>query len=254
MVITRVKDVRCENINWEALGDRFQEFRENRDMSHLEVSQELNVTEYCIKSLENGSERKAVNIIWSISLRWNLSINWLLNGLGDPHGPDPLGLMPETFHIQKGAGIRRSHDRANAEEGRYSDHVLEFVIAIDKFKIKNKIPFPSLTQIYEIITALGYRKSAPSRIAPLGYIVEDQQHSEKLKLTNEKDETDLAKICPSFKLNSARPVPKQLQQAEIGKTKPQPTVAKTKKVKEQQPAVQKKSNSILDRIRIGISN
>lgn len=189
-VITKIRDFRSENINWIDLGKRFKKVRKAYCMSCLEAAREIDIPESIIMKLENGvyTSRKSTNVIWSISFRWNLSLNWLLNGLGQPHDPDPLDLIPETLHVQKGAGIRREYTRSESEEGRYADHVLEFVMAVDKFKNQNKVPFPALTQIYEIIIALGYRKSVPSRIAPLGYIIEHQQWAEKLKLMSEKIE------------------------------------------------------------------
>ena len=164
-MVINVRDVRGENINWYALGKRFKKFREAHHMSCLEAAQAINLTESQIARFEDGfdADRKSTNIIWNISLRWDLSINWLLNGLGKPHDPDPLSLMPETLHVQKGAGIRRNYERLKAEEGNFADHVFEFVIAIDKFKSKHNVPFPTLTQIYEIVRALGYRTSTRSR-------------------------------------------------------------------------------------------
>ena len=205
--ITKIKDIQGENINWAALGKRFKKFRETSHLGQQEVAQVLNIADTTLEQFERGNtdkERKATNVIWMISIQWNLSLNWLLNGLGQPHDPDPIGLMPETLIVQKGAGIRRSFTRVQAEEGEFTDHLLEFVMAIDKFKSKNQVPFPSWTQLYEIITALGYRKSVPSRIAPLGYIVEHQQWAEKLKQMNEKVEASFddpeeipKKILPS---------------------------------------------------------
>ena len=185
MTITNVRDIRGENINWKALGKRFKKFRKARHLTRWDAAQVLGITDSMVSLLENGRERKSTNIIWLISFQWNLSLNWLLNGLGKPHDSDPLELMPETLTVQKGVGIRRNFTRVQAEEGNFTDHLLEFVMAIDKFKIKNKVTFPSFTQIYEIITALGYRKSVPARIAPLGYIVEHQQWAEELKQMNE---------------------------------------------------------------------
>ena len=192
-MITRIRDIRGENIDWTALGQRFKKFREARHMSCIEAAQEINLTEAVIINFESGfyAERKSTNILWSISLTWDLSLNWLLNGVGKAHDPDPLSLMPETLYVHKGAGIRRNYDRLEAEEGSYTDCILEFVMAIDKFKSRNQVLFPTLTQIYEIVKALGYRKSVPARIAPLGYIVEHQQWAEKLKLINEKIEASL---------------------------------------------------------------
>lgn len=187
-MIKHLRDVRGENIDWIAMGKRFQSFRCDNSISQLEAAQAIGLNEPTIVNLEKGfcSGRKATNIIWNISLRWNLSINWLLNGIGKPHDPDPLELMPETLHVQKGAGIRRNKIRVEAEEGEYANEIFEFVVAIDKFKLKHKIPFPSLTQVYEIVIALGYRKSVPARIAPLGHIVQHQQFDEQNKQIKEK--------------------------------------------------------------------
>ncbi len=226
-MITSVHEVRGDNINWGALGKRFRKFREARHMSQLEAATEIDLSESQIASFEEGfySDRKSTNIIWNISLKWNLSINWLLNGLGKPHDPDPLGLMPETLHVQKGAGIRRNYSRLEAEEGRFTDHVLEFVMAVDKFKSKHQVSFPTLTQVYEIITALGYRKSVPPRIAPLGYIIEHQQWAEKLKQVNEKIETSLDLSDEEFRAErSERTKPLSVKSGfqSLSKSKPKP--------------------------------
>ncbi len=211
MEITCIRDIRGENINWMALGERFQNFREARNMSQQEAGDQLSITAAGIVSFESGfyGDRKSINIIWNISFKWNLSVNWLLNGIGKPHDADPIKLMPETLIIQKGSGIRRSFDRVEAEEGNYSDLALEFVMAIDKFKIKNGYPFPSWTQIFEIITALGYRKSVPARIAPLGYIIKHQEWAEKLKHMNEAIEktTDLRDKDYRKKIANTTPEP-----------------------------------------------
>jgi len=58
------------------------------------------------------------------------------------------------------AGRRRSDDRRSAEEGQMSDEQFEFLMAIDEYKRKNRRPFPTWTEILEIIKALGYRKVA----------------------------------------------------------------------------------------------
>jgi len=61
---------------------------------------------------------------------------------------------------RRGAGIRRSEDRKAAEEGRMSDEQFEFLMAIDQYKRANDRPFPTWTEVLEIIKALGYRKVA----------------------------------------------------------------------------------------------
>lgn len=61
---------------------------------------------------------------------------------------------------RRGPGRRRSDDRRSAEEGEMNDEQFEFIMAIDKYKKVNNRPFPSFTEILEILKALGYRKVA----------------------------------------------------------------------------------------------
>ena len=41
-----------------------------------------------------------------------------------------------------------------------SDELLEFVMAIDDYKRVNKRPFPSWSEVFEVIRYLGYRRVA----------------------------------------------------------------------------------------------
>lgn len=41
-----------------------------------------------------------------------------------------------------------------------SDELLEFVLAIDEYKRTNKRPFPTWSEVFEVIRYLGYRKVA----------------------------------------------------------------------------------------------
>lgn len=59
---------------------------------------------------------------------------------------------------RRGPGRRRSETRREAEEGEMSDELLEFVLAIDDYKRMNSKPFPTLSEMFEIIRYLGYRK------------------------------------------------------------------------------------------------
>jgi len=61
---------------------------------------------------------------------------------------------------QRGPGRRRSDERKSAEEGEMSDEQFEFLMAIDEYKRKNTRPFPTWTEVLEVIKALGYRKVA----------------------------------------------------------------------------------------------
>jgi hypothetical protein len=71
-------------------------------------------------------------------------------------GPDRrLGL-----DRRRGPGKRRSDERRSAEEGQLTDEQFEFVMAVDEYKKLNSRPFPSWTEVLEVIKALGYRKVA----------------------------------------------------------------------------------------------
>lgn len=61
---------------------------------------------------------------------------------------------------RRGPGRRRSTDRKSAEEGQMSDEQFEFLMAIDEYKKKNTRPFPTWTEVLDVIKALGYRKVA----------------------------------------------------------------------------------------------
>ncbi len=61
---------------------------------------------------------------------------------------------------QRGPGRRRSDERRSAEEGQMSDEQFEFLMAIDEYKRANSRPFPTWTEVLEIIRALGYRRVA----------------------------------------------------------------------------------------------
>lgn len=61
---------------------------------------------------------------------------------------------------RRGPGKRRSQERICAEEGHMTDEQFEFLMAIDTYKKQNQRPFPSWTEVMEVIKALGYRKVA----------------------------------------------------------------------------------------------
>lgn len=61
---------------------------------------------------------------------------------------------------RRGPGRRRSDDRRAAEEGEMTEEQFEFIMAINEYKRVNRRPFPSWTEVLDIITALGYRKVA----------------------------------------------------------------------------------------------
>ena len=64
------------------------------------------------------------------------------------------------FDRRRGPGHRRTEERRAAEEGEMTDEQFEFLMAIDRYKKVNQRPFPTWTEVLEVIKALGYRKVA----------------------------------------------------------------------------------------------
>ena len=62
---------------------------------------------------------------------------------------------------RRGPGRRRSDDRRSAEEGEMTPEQFEFIQAINEYKQVNDRPFPSWTEILDVLKAIGYRKVAP---------------------------------------------------------------------------------------------
>ena len=61
---------------------------------------------------------------------------------------------------RRGPGRRRSDERRSAEEGEMTDEQFEFLMAINEYKRLNKRPFPTWTEVLDVMKALGYRKVA----------------------------------------------------------------------------------------------
>ncbi len=65
---------------------------------------------------------------------------------------------------RRGPGRRRGEVRRAAEEGEITGELLEFIMAIDEYKRINERPFPSWSEVFEIIQYLGYRKVAEKAV------------------------------------------------------------------------------------------
>ena len=61
---------------------------------------------------------------------------------------------------RRGPGRRRPDDRRSAEEGEMTDEQFEFLMAINEYKRVNRRPFPTWTEVLDVMKALGYRKVA----------------------------------------------------------------------------------------------
>jgi len=61
---------------------------------------------------------------------------------------------------RRGPGRRRSDARRSAEEGEMNEEQFSFLMAINEYKRVNKRPFPTWTEVLDVMHALGYRKVA----------------------------------------------------------------------------------------------
>jgi len=63
---------------------------------------------------------------------------------------------------RRGPGRRRTETRRAAEEGEMTAEQFNFLRAINEYKSVNKRPFPTWTEVLDVMKALGYRKVAES--------------------------------------------------------------------------------------------
>jgi hypothetical protein len=77
----------------------------------------------------------------------------------------------------RGPGRRLSDERKAAEQGQMSSEQFEFLMAIDEYKKQNDRPFPTWTEVLEVVKALGYRKVAEPQT-----LTELEQQDEKVEV------------------------------------------------------------------------
>ncbi|MHC4985736.1 MAG: hypothetical protein ACYTFO_06220, partial [Planctomycetota bacterium] len=61
---------------------------------------------------------------------------------------------------RRGPGRRRTETRKAAEEGQMNEEQWEFLQAINEYKQVNKRPFPTWSEVLDVMKAIGYRKVA----------------------------------------------------------------------------------------------
>ncbi len=71
---------------------------------------------------------------------------------------------PGSFERRRGPGRRRSDFVRSADEGELSSEQFLFVKAIDAYKRANDRPYPTWTEVLEVIRKIGYRKTAPMQV------------------------------------------------------------------------------------------
>lgn len=73
--------------------------------------------------------------------------------------PDPTGL-----ERRRGPGRRLSDFTRKAEEGEMTQEQFLFLMAIDAFKKANNRPYPTWSDVLEVVRLLGYRKTMPMEL------------------------------------------------------------------------------------------
>ena len=69
---------------------------------------------------------------------------------------------PTGLERRRGPGRRRSDFVKAADEGEMTAEQFQFLKAIDAYKRVNQRPYPTWTEVLEVIRKLGYRKTADS--------------------------------------------------------------------------------------------
>jgi hypothetical protein len=85
----------------------------------------------------------------------------LLNAQGEAVDED----SDSGFERRRGPGRRLSDFTRSAEEGGMTKEQFLFLVAIDEFKKANGRPYPTWTDVLEVIRLLGYRKTCASEIS-----------------------------------------------------------------------------------------
>jgi hypothetical protein len=65
---------------------------------------------------------------------------------------------------RRGPGRRRTDFAKSAEEGEMSVEQFRFIKAIDAYKRVNQRPYPTWTEVLEVVRKLGYRKTSACEI------------------------------------------------------------------------------------------
>lgn len=83
-------------------------------------------------------------------------------------GPDRRQNVVDTrtsgLERRRGPGRRLSDFAKRAEEGEMTPEQFLFIQAVDTFKRVNNRPFPTWTEVLEVIRKLGYRKTCATEL------------------------------------------------------------------------------------------
>lgn len=160
--------------NWLEIIVRIRQLRQEREWSINETCNHLEVQNTTYLKYEPNDERdNAPNgkqirrrsiMLPRIAALYEINLNWLINGCGSPNDPPTPEWMATARVNEVGAGIRKNDFRSAVDDGTYDGEMMEFVQAVDHYKRVNNLRFLTLTQTFQVIQDLGYRKVAESII------------------------------------------------------------------------------------------
>src|SRR5579862_7654379 len=78
----------------------------------------------------------------------------------------PVAIDRRTGKDRRDLGERRRQIDPTTCEREYSNEEIEFMKAMDQYKRDNRRPFPTWSEVLEVLRALGYRKSAEPSMMP----------------------------------------------------------------------------------------
>src|SRR3981081_455797 len=78
----------------------------------------------------------------------------------------PVALERRTGKDRRDQGERRRQIDPTTCERDYNDEEIAFMRAMDQYKRDNRRPFPTWSEVLEVLRALGYRKGADPTVMP----------------------------------------------------------------------------------------
>lgn len=78
----------------------------------------------------------------------------------------PVAVERRSGKDRREQGERRRQIDPTTCERDYSDEEIQFMKAMDQYKRDNRRPFPTWSEVLEVLRALGYRKTAEPSAMP----------------------------------------------------------------------------------------
>jgi transcriptional regulator with XRE-family HTH domain len=165
-----LSEIDVHKLNFSEIGERIKAYRLVLGLTQNELAKLMGIRETIVSHIETGREYSSINNIWHFIRATGVSVKWILYGSGS-FDDESDAEMPATVFHARGKGIRRTENRIASEAGQYEGEVFEFVLAVENYKRFNNKPFPTLSEIYELVKTLGYRQVERPIINPAKVLV-----------------------------------------------------------------------------------